>query len=617
MKYQVFSNSIVRIVLSVSILMIYTNASTVKPFQTAYAASFAVTKTADTNDGTCDTDCSLREAIIAANANPGGDTINLPAGTYTLTITGIDEDNAATGDLDINDDLNIVGTGAGITVINGGGIDRVIHITSAYTVNISHLDLVNGYYFVFGVSNGGGVLNTDGDLTLTFTTIKGNISFYGGGIANLSGIVNIFNSTISGNTAINGGGILNDKGSLTMVNSTVSGNTAEGTGIGINNTSGMVNLNNVTITKNTNIPPWSSGGGIAGDSIYVSNSIIAGNVADNNSDCSGTLISQGYNLIKDTTGCTITGDTTGNLTGVDPLLGSLQVNGGETYTHALLTGSQALDAGNPESPGSGGNACVSADQRGVLRPQGSGCDMGSYEAESSTPTYSISGNVVDNNSNPIPNVVISDGKGHTTKTDSNGDYLLTDLPEDTYTLTPSKPGFSFSPFFLMVKVPPDATGQDFAFEGAHTIVDPSQTSSLDYTDTFGSTTSFDIPAGAVTETVNLIYTPLPTVNEPSGFSFAGHAFELEAYRNDSLLSGFTFEQPIIVTLHYTDTDVAEIDETTMVLLYYGGGEWVDAACGAYERHPEENWLKVPICHLSRFGLFGNEIHLTYLPLTIK
>ncbi len=617
MKYQVFSNRMVRIVLSVLILMIYTNASTVKPLQTAYAASFTVTKTNDTNDGTCDTDCSLREAIIAANANPGGDTINIPAGTYTLSITGIDEDNAATGDLDINDDLNIVGTGAGITIINGGGIDRVIHITSAYTVNISHLDLVNGYYFVFGVSNGGGVLNTDGDLTLTFTTIKGNISSSGGGIANLSGTVNIFNSTISGNTAVSGGGILNDTGTLTMVNSTVSGNTAEGAGLGINNTSGTVNLNNVTITKNTNIPPWSSGGGIAGDSISVSNSIIAGNVADNNSDCSGTLISQGYNLIQDTTGCTISGDTTGNLTGVDPLLGSLQDNGGETYTHALLTGSQALDAGNPASPGSGGNACVSADQRGITRPQGSDCDMGSYEAESSTPTYSISGNVADNNSNPIPDVVISDGKGHTTKTDSNGDYLLTDLSEDTYTLTPSKPGFSFSPFFLMVKIPPDATGQDFAFEGAHTIVDPSQTSSLDYTDTFGSTTSFDIPSGAVTETVNLIYTPLPTVTEPSGFSFAGHAFELEAYLAGSHLPDFTFELPITVTLEYTDSDVVDITETTLLLLFYDGSEWVDAACGAYERHPEENWLKVPICHLSKFGLFGKEFHFTYLPLTLK
>ena len=65
------------------------------------AATFHVTKTADTNDGACaPTDCSLREAVIAANALVGPDTILLPAGTYELTIVGPDEDAAATGDLD-------------------------------------------------------------------------------------------------------------------------------------------------------------------------------------------------------------------------------------------------------------------------------------------------------------------------------------------------------------------------------------------------------------------------------------------------------------------------------------------------------------------------------------
>jgi CSLREA domain-containing protein len=615
MKCRVFSNGIVRIALSVLILMVYTNLSTAKPLQTAYAASFTVTKTADTNDGTCDTDCSLREAIIAANANPGEDTINVPAGTYTLSITGTDEDNAATGDLDINDDLNIVGTGAGLTVINGGASDRIIHVTGAYTVNISHLDLVNGYYFVFGGSNGGGVLNTGGDLTLDFTNIKGNTSFSGGGIANLSGTVNILNSTISGNIAVNGGGILNDSGTLTIVNSTVSSNTAEGTGIGIDNASGTVDLNNVTITKNTNTPPYSSGGGIAGDSIYASNSIIAGNTADYNSDCSGTLISQGYNLIQDTTGCTISGDTTGNLTGVDPLLGPLQDNGGETYTHALLSGSPGIDAGNPATPGSGGNACASADQRGVVRPQGPGCDIGSLEVI--PVTYSISGNVADINNTPISGVTVSAGIEHTTTSDMNGDYLLTDLLEGIYTLTPSKPGYTFSPITRTVSVPPDATGQDFAFNGTHTIVDPAQDTTLIFTDTLGSPTSVEIPAGAITQTVSLIYTPVISVTEPSGFSFTGHAFELEAYADDSLLSDFTFEQPVTVTLHYADSDVPDMDEATLVLLHYDGSNWVDAACGAYERYPEENWLRVPICHLSKFALFGNEIHLIFLPITIR
>ena len=78
----------------------------------ARAATFVVTKTADTNDGTCDSDCSLREAIVAANANAGVDVITLPAGTYTLTIAGANEDAAATGDLDLTESVTINGAGA-------------------------------------------------------------------------------------------------------------------------------------------------------------------------------------------------------------------------------------------------------------------------------------------------------------------------------------------------------------------------------------------------------------------------------------------------------------------------------------------------------------------------
>src|SRR5512147_992156 len=69
------------------------------PASPAQAATFTVTKTADTDDGVCDADCSLREAIRAANAAAGADTISLPAGTFTLTISGSD-DTANAGDLD-------------------------------------------------------------------------------------------------------------------------------------------------------------------------------------------------------------------------------------------------------------------------------------------------------------------------------------------------------------------------------------------------------------------------------------------------------------------------------------------------------------------------------------
>src|SRR6187549_3216809 len=82
-----------------------------------YAATFVVTKTADTADGACNADCSLREAITAANTAAGPDIITVPAGTYTLTITGTNEDANANGDLDITSAITLNGAGAGTTAI--------------------------------------------------------------------------------------------------------------------------------------------------------------------------------------------------------------------------------------------------------------------------------------------------------------------------------------------------------------------------------------------------------------------------------------------------------------------------------------------------------------------
>jgi hypothetical protein len=107
----------------------------------AWGAVYDVDRTDDTAAATACTaaanDCSLRGAIIAANANPGADTINLPAGTYALSILGAGEDNAATGDLDIRDDLTILGAGAATTTVDGSGIDRVFHSDPAGTGTIT------------------------------------------------------------------------------------------------------------------------------------------------------------------------------------------------------------------------------------------------------------------------------------------------------------------------------------------------------------------------------------------------------------------------------------------------------------------------------------------------
>ena len=150
----------------------------------------------------------------------------------------------------------------------------------------------------------------------------------------------------------------------------------------------------MTVTNNTADSDGDnegSGGGIAkvgAGSFSVENSIVAGNSdtpndagpGDIHPDCSGEVSSRGYILIGDTAGCTITGDTTNDITGIDPLLGPLADNGGPTKTHALLAGSPALDKAD--------NAiCPATDQRGATRPEdGNGdgtaaCDVGAFELE--------------------------------------------------------------------------------------------------------------------------------------------------------------------------------------------------------------------------------------------
>ncbi len=196
--------------------------------QSGYAATFTVTKIADTNDGTCDADCSLREAIIAANSNPGADDVTVPAGTYVLDLVGADEDASATGDLDIFDELTLTGAGADQTIIDGNSSDRVMEVFS--TVEISGVTIGNG-----NADLGGGIFNSS-TLTLTYSIISDNsadnsdILIGGGGVGIFnSGTLTVTTSTISGYTAGGvgsvsaGGGILN-AGTLTVNISTITGN---------------------------------------------------------------------------------------------------------------------------------------------------------------------------------------------------------------------------------------------------------------------------------------------------------------------------------------------------------------------------------------------------------
>jgi uncharacterized repeat protein (TIGR01451 family) len=235
--------------------------------------------------------------------------------------------------------------------------------------------------------NGGGIHNSS-SLTVISSTICSNIGRYGGGIYSYREL-EITGSTVCSNTATyDGGGIFHSSSnrSAHLTNTTISGNKAEGDGGGIASTTATPYLNNVTLTNNV---ASGDGGGIyarGGGAVNVANSIIAGNI-DTSSltqhpDCSGTLISQGFNLIQNTTGCFIGGLTMGNIASIDPILDPLMDNGGPTLTHALLPGSPAINAGNPAGCIDHVSNLLLKDQRG--RPRSGRCDMGAYEYEQTT-----------------------------------------------------------------------------------------------------------------------------------------------------------------------------------------------------------------------------------------
>jgi parallel beta-helix repeat protein len=233
-------------------------------------------------------------------------------------------------------------------------------------------------------NSAGGVLTSAFEgfagVTITNSTISGN-STYGGikaagsfflSAANLS----VANSTISGNSAgDSGGGIYASAvGDCSIVNSTISDNSAGTSGGGIYNSASALHVANSTITGNS----AGSGGGIYNDGLVdVSNTILnAGGSGENIFNNGGTVTSNGYNLSSDDGGGYLNGP--GDQINTDPLLGPLQDNGGPTFTHALLAGSPAIDAGDPNFSPPPLN-----DQRGCSfdRVFNGRIDIGSFETQ--------------------------------------------------------------------------------------------------------------------------------------------------------------------------------------------------------------------------------------------
>lgn len=397
------------------------------------SAPFTITTTADsTSSG------SLRWALGCCNGN----TITVPAGTYTLTL----------GEIPIVHNCTINGAGAASTIISGNDASRILNITTS-TVAIDGIAFVHGHLApagAGGTTGSGGAILASGTLTLTHTLFDSNTintvcaDGWDGGAVWISGQLNVDGSSFTNNQACDdlgphaggdGGAIFCSTGTLCQITNTAfSGNTAsDGSGVyaesetllvmtGVSfsgntatdfntlhlhqvdtvrlanvtfcsNTSGNAEVNNsLTVTGTFNNVTIVGNTDTAhafvtdlGDAT-LSNTIIGGSCGAT----FGSILSAGHN-IESGTSCGFTG--TGDQQGTTAALGACLNNGGTPFvlTACPVPGSAALDTGNPATPTGSGGTCELTDERGIVRPQGVACDVGACEvvavsSPSATPT---------------------------------------------------------------------------------------------------------------------------------------------------------------------------------------------------------------------------------------
>ena len=395
------------------------------PTDIVEAASFVVDTTLDAvdavpGDGVCASGggvCTLRAAVEEANALGGaGHVITLPPGTFSLSLTG-----ASAGELQlrITETITINGASAETTIVRGGAssvFERVFLVTDTTgRLTLTDLTVENGRESD-GISGSGGCIRTgfntelilmrvivrdcEAELSgggilvefgsffaMTDTTVTDNktVSSSGAGVFINTGVTaTIVRSTISNNSSGFRGGGIDSSGLLTLANTTISGNSAFIGGSAMRQSGGSIVMENVTVNGNTLTSTLGTSqiDVSAALTVSVTNTIIS-NPGAAGVNCNAPVVtSVHHNVEFPGTSCGFLDPTDQQ---ADPLLGPLASNGGPTQTHALSSGSPAIDLGDDA-------VCVAAlvdgvDQRGFGRPSGAHCDAGAYELFP-TPTVS-------------------------------------------------------------------------------------------------------------------------------------------------------------------------------------------------------------------------------------
>jgi len=338
------------------------------------AADFVVTRYDDPSPNGCAAgDCSLREAVMASNFDPDFDRILLSAGRYELALLGV-EDDAASGDFDLNRDVEIVGPGAGLTIIDGNLLDGVFQIRQIADATFRGLTILGGISVggrAFGIHVGGtSALVEDCE-------VRGDEPGTTGNAIQASGTpIVIRRSTI---VAAPGTGLnISNSSSALLENVTIAGS---GNNEIFGLTTSTFNILNSTIVST---PDANSDVVLQnGSSLQIQNSIVAGGCSVSTS----TITSLGGNIQADPgTSCGFTQTFDQSIANAN--LATLGDHGGSTRTMEPLPGSLAIDTSSDTN-------CLDDDARGVVRPQdGDGvndahCDSGAVEVAATNPPTPI------------------------------------------------------------------------------------------------------------------------------------------------------------------------------------------------------------------------------------
>ena len=334
-------------------------------------SDLTVTKFDDTNDGECTSrDCSLREAVLAANATDQAEIIHLPEGTFALTLIGAGEDGAASGDLDVVGEVTLtVGSAqegaASVVVVDAGKLgDRAFHVVSGAATFI-------GFTVQGGEAEAGGAILVDAtaDLTLQQVVIQGGraTGAGGGGGVYSEGSLTVEGSTLAGGLSVSRGGGLTNIGSASLVDSVVRDNSAYESGGGIANlgtmtiTGGSIQLNYAREKDYPAAEPVAEGGGISN---LGSLDLVNVSVTDNHASAWGGGISSvgvlnmeggriDYDEARSAAALMVTGNGEANLSDVT-IVGFAQADGGAVYiaptaratlTRLVATGKTEGDGG--------------------------------------------------------------------------------------------------------------------------------------------------------------------------------------------------------------------------------------------------------------------------------